>query len=145
MRLLALAILLTIVSTPVSAQDPADADPFAFTTDAAMIMWQVRPDKVADFELVWRIVRERAEAQGSAEVKALLATTRLYQVEVAGDEARSFVTHIDPVTSGSSYSPTFLLFESGLFERAEADELYALLTGALAEVSPVSTMPRSTR
>lgn len=145
-RTTALAILLALLAIPVSAQDaPAEADPFVFTTDAAMIMWQVRPDKVPDFELVWRIVRERAETQGSAEVKELVATIRLYQVEVTGGETISFVTHIDPVTPGASYGPTYLLFESGLFERGEADELFALLTGALAETNPVSTMPLSTR
>jgi hypothetical protein len=137
-----------LVSTA-AAQDPpaaqpavdASADPFKFTSNAALIMWQVQRDKAADFDLVWRVIRQRAEANAGAEVRSVVAGIRIYQPAIAAGDALTYVFHIDPVVPGGSYSPTFLLFDSKLFERAEADELFAKMNGALMPGDAISTMP----
>lgn len=134
--------LLLAFGLPARAQDAADADPFVFTDEAALILWQVRADKADDFTLVWRIIRERAEAQGDDRVKNVLNTLRLFRATTPpAPDIVMFVSRIEPAAPGLSYSPTSLLFESGMFERPEADELFALLMEALAETTPVSTIP----
>ena len=141
-RRVAIALLFALVSLPLAAQEGAEADPFAFTDEAALIFWQVRPEKVDDFTLVWRILGERAAAQGDERVRSILASVRLFRANAPSAPGTvTFVSRIEPVVAGASYRPTFLLFESGLFERPEADELFGLLSGALAEESPVSTIP----
>ena len=41
----------------------------------------------------------------------------------------------------ASYSPTFLLYESKLFERAEADELFKKMTATLVAEGSITMMP----
>ena len=44
----------------------------------------------------------------------------------------------NPVSKTTSYGVSpFLLFESGLFERAEADELLKMIQGTIAQINPV--------
>jgi hypothetical protein len=48
----------------------------------------------------------------------------------------------DPASTTTSYSASpFLLYESGLFERPEADELFKLLQGSIVSVTafPLTT------
>jgi len=150
-RLIALcaALISVLLASTAAAQDrpgatpaaDAAADPFKFTSDAALIMWQVQAEKAADFEMVWRVIRQRAEASAGAEVRAIVTGMRIYQPGIAAGDALTYVFHIDPVVKGGSYSPTYLLFESKLFERAEADELFAKMNGALMAGDAISTMP----
>jgi len=144
-RALAIGAVLLIASLPgtAAAQQAAGpaADPFTFTSDAALIMWQLQPDKAADFEMVWRVIRQRIETAGSAEVRALLAGMKMYQPGFTAGDALTYVFYVDPIVKGGSYSPTFILFESKLFERGEADELFAKMSGALAPGNAISTMP----
>jgi hypothetical protein len=144
-RFAAAALLLLTLMGPATAeaQDAADpaADPFRFTTDAALILWQVQREKAEDFDLVWRVIRQRAEANAGAEVRAIVMSIRIYHPGIAEGDALTYVFHIDPVVKGGSYSPTFLLFESKLFERAEADELFAKMSDALMAGDAISTMP----
>jgi hypothetical protein len=138
--LLLAAILTSSVARAQEAQG-GEPDAFTFTSDAALIMWQILPDKAEDFELVWRVIRQRVDANGGADLHALMQNLRIYQPGLATGDALTYVFHIDPVVPGRSYSPTFLLFESKLFERAEADELFARMSGALAPGNAISTMP----
>jgi hypothetical protein len=126
---------------PAAPAAEATADAFKFTSDAALIMWQVQPDKTADFELVWRVIRQRVETAATAEVRALVTGIRIYAPDFTAGESRTYVFHVDPVVKTGSYSPTYLLFESKLFERAEADELFAKMSGALMPGNAISTMP----
>lgn len=141
--------LLGVLPAPAAAQDvpgrqpaaDATADAFKFTSDAALIMWQVQPDKTADFELVWRVIRQRVDTAADADIRALVAGIRIYAPDFTTGDSRTYVFHVDPVVKTGSYSPTFLLYESKLFERAEADELFAKMSGALAPGNAISTMP----
>lgn len=144
-RALAIGAAISIACLPgvAAAQQAAApaADPFTFTSDAALMMWQVLPDKAADFEMVWRVIRQRVETSGSAEVRALVSGMKIYQPGFTAGDALTYVFYVDPIVKAGSYSPTFLLFESKLFERGEADELFAKMSGALAPGNAISTMP----
>jgi hypothetical protein len=142
LAILAVLLIATLPGTAVAQQAAAPAaDPFTFTSDAALVMWQVQPDKALDFEMVWRVIRQRVETAGSPEVKALFASTKMYQPGFTAGDALTYVFYIDPIVKAGSYSPTFILFESKLFERAEADELFAKMSGTLAPGNAISTMP----
>ena len=144
--LLTVGMLLAATLAPMPAraqetQGEGQTDAFKFTSDAGLIMWQIVPDKAEDFELVWRVIRQRIDAKGGADLRALMQNMRIYKPGITGGDALVYVFHVDPVVPGGSYSPTFLLFESKLFERAEADELFARMSGALAPGNAISTMP----
>jgi hypothetical protein len=141
--ILGLAVAWSLVPV-VWAQGQAEAeppDPFMFTSDAAIIMYTVKPDAVMDFEIVWRAIQQRTASTTNAEVREVVDSMKMYEPETPSAAAVTYVVYIDPVAQESSYSPTFILYESGLFERAEADELFQKLTGALVPQNPISTMP----
>src|SRR5262245_7311756 len=69
------------------AQDPAPAaqqaappDTLKFTSDVAAILYLVKPDKVAEFETVWKTVRSKVEASDKAELKALFSSLKIHRV-----------------------------------------------------------------
>jgi hypothetical protein len=116
------------------APAPATEDAFKFTTDAAVVIWQIKPEATADFESVWNVIRSRAaSATDSPEAKAIVDSMTLYR-HVAPASATGPVAYffqIDPVVKTATYDPTFLLFNSGLFERPEADELFNKLSASI--------------
>ena len=116
-------------------------DPFGFTSDAGLILWQIKPDAAADFEMVWRVIRQRVEASASPEIRAMVAGMKMYVPGVPPGEALTYVFHVDPAIRTASYSPTFLLYESKLFERAEADELFKKMTATLVAEGSITMMP----
>lgn len=136
------SMAVTAADAPTAArQADAAADPFKFTSDAALIMWQIKPDAAADFEMVWRVIRQRVQNAGGAEIKALVDSITIYTLGVATGDSRTYVFQISPVAKTGSYSPTFLLYESKLFERPEADELFKQMADALMPGDAISMMP----
>jgi hypothetical protein len=119
-------------------QAPA-ADPFKFSHDAGLIIWAIKEDQVESFELGWSVIRTRLLASPRAELKALGESLRVFRsVNRLGPEGTTYMFIADPASKTTSYglSP-FLLYESGLFARPEADELFKLLQGAIIQISPV--------
>ena len=53
-------------------------DPFGFTSDAGLILWQVKPDAAAEFEMVWRVIRQRVETSASPEVRSMVTGMKMY-------------------------------------------------------------------
>lgn len=124
-----------------STQDGGVPDPFRFSSDAAIIMWHIRADAAPDFELAWRVIKQRAASAGNADLQALLAGVTIYAPSDAATESVTYVFHIHPASKTGSYSPTFLLYESKLFSREEADELFTQISGALMPGSAITMMP----
>ena len=119
------------------AQQPAAEqapDAFKFTTEAAIVIWQIKPEATADFESVWNVIRSRASAAtDKPEAKAIVDSMTLYK-HVAPATATGPVAYffqIDPVVKTATYDPTFLLYSSGLFERPEAEELFNKLSASI--------------
>ena len=133
------------VSTVAAAQEPvaaapvpAAADPMKFDSSIAMVLNEVKPDKVADFEAVWIAIKAGLAASPKPEHQAQAASLKMLKLATplpAGSNAL-YIFSIDPVGSGMSYDPVKILFESGAFERAKADELYARVKDAYARITP---------
>ena len=134
------------VSTAAAAQEPAAAapqapaaaDPMKFDSGIAMVLNEVKPDKVADFEAVWTAIKAGLAASPKPEHQAQAASLKMLKLATplpAGSNAL-YIFAIDPVASGMTYDPVKILFESGAFERAKADELYARVKDAYARITP---------
>jgi hypothetical protein len=119
---------------------PGPADPFAFSTEAAFMLFVVKPAETENFEMLWSVIRSRLAASPKPELRALGSTLKIFKAGAPPTPAPTEVTYVflaDPAAKGTSYGVSpFLLFESGLFERAEADELFKLLESTLVRVSP---------
>lgn len=121
------------------AAPPApQADAFKFTTDAALVIWVIKPEGAADFEGVWKTIRAKLAASAKPELKALGDSLKVFKAD-GGATAEGFTYFFtaDPVAKDSTYNPTFLLYEAGLFERAEADDLFGKLSKGINQIRPV--------
>jgi len=122
------------------ADAPAEPDPFQFSSSAAIVMWQINPASTADFEAVWSRIRAAAGAATAMPgAKALLDSISIYKnsTHPAGQPVTYFF-QIDPVDSSASYSPTEFLYSMELFERAEADEMFATLQSAVSAINTLA-------
>lgn len=139
-------VALTAVS--VQAQDaPAPAaapaapveDPFKFTSDAALIIWYVKPEQTAAFENVWGSIRGALAVSAKPELKALGDSLHIFKAP--GDPTPQGVTYFfvaNPASKTVSYSPSpFLLFEAGLFDDATARKLFEQLNASINNINPL--------
>jgi hypothetical protein len=130
-------------AAPAAAPAP-QADPFKFETDGGGILWQVKAEKVAEFEAAWKEIRSKLPTSEVAGVKELVATLKLYKI--AGDPGPQGVSYLfvaDPASKALSYSPTFLLFETKVFPDADARRIFQVLQDASANISPLSLIPQA--
>jgi hypothetical protein len=121
---------------PPAAQVPAD--PFRFKSDAAIMIWTIKGDQTEAFESVWSVILSRLTASTKPELKALGDGLKIFKADAPGSPAEAtYFMVASPASKTTSYelSP-FLLFESGLFERPEADELYKLVSGTIVRINP---------
>lgn len=133
----------TLVAGPVAQagakpEAQAAADPFRFTSDAAVMIWAVKPDQTEAFESVWNVILSRLKTSTKPELKSLGESLTIFKADTPGNpgEATYFLI-ANPASKTASYelSP-FLLFGSGLFERPEADELFKLISGTIIRINP---------
>ena len=117
------------------AAQAAPEDPFKFTGDAGYFQFLVKPDKTADFEDVWNQIFTKLAASEKPELKELGTSLQMFKLDRAGAAADN-VTYLflaSPALKTMSYSISpFLLFESGIFPRAEADALFAKVSATVA-------------
>jgi hypothetical protein len=148
---LGLAAILIAGSVTFAEQAAApaqQADSFLFKTDTAMITWQVRADKTADFESAWQAIRAKALANAKPELKALGESIKIYKPDAAPQEIPNvgkvvlYYFILDPVSKGISYDPSILLFGEGvgLFERTEAEPVFNKLKESIVGIGPQSAM-----
>ena len=121
------------------AVPPPPADRFKFASAAAAIFWIIKADQTEAFESVWSVIRARLAASTNADLRALNAGLTIYKTDTPPGQDATYVFVADPASKTTSYGVSpFLLYGSGLFERPEADELFATLQGATAQVTPVA-------
>lgn len=123
-------------AAPAAPAQAAPQDPFKFTTDAGLIIWIIKPASAADFESVWSAVRGKLAAAAKPELKALGDSLKVFKGDATPEGVTYFFT-MDPVAKDSTYNPTFLIYEAGLFERAQSDELFKKLSESIAQIRPV--------
>jgi len=127
-------------SSPQQAE-PAATDPFKFDSAAGLISWVVKPQEAENFELVWSVIRSRLAASRQPELRAVRASLTLFKADTPGESDLTYFLVIDPASKGTSYSVSFLLYESGMFERPEAEELFGTLQKATVRVVAVPVEP----
>ena len=126
---------------PPAAQQPAApapaADVFKFATPQAIVFNLIKPDKTADFEAVWTEIKAGLAASTKPELQQQAANFKMYKlnVDLPPDQPRIYIFYIDPVTP-ATFDPTKILFESGVFERPKADELFGKLKETYAQIQP---------
>jgi len=129
--------------TPPAQTPPAQApaqppDQMLFPADvpAAMIVYAVKPDKTADFESFWSTVKSKIAASTKEDLKAAFAAIKVHKVQTdaaAAAQGATYIFYIEPPAK-TSYSPTTILYQSGVFERAEADQLFPKLRDSINQI-----------
>jgi hypothetical protein len=124
---------------PPAQQPPAQQQPAAGQDDPlklkgdqpVLIVNQIAGDKAADFEAAWAAIREKLLKSDKPEVKALgESLSKLYKVNLPAAESGGlaiYVFQVDQPSSTLSYHPVKVLYETGIFERADADLIFAKL------------------
>jgi hypothetical protein len=124
-------------AAPAAAAPPAQADAFKFTTDGAAVLWLIKADKAADFESVMGVIKSKMVGSDKPDIKAAGESMKYFKIDApASAEGLTYIVFIEVASKTTSYSPTEILFNMGLFERADADMVYAKLQGALNKVIP---------
>jgi len=140
-------------AAPAAQAPAAPPDAMKFTAGSpAALLYIVKGAKVADFDLFWSTIRSKVAAGAAAatatpeqkaefekrkeDLKTQLAGLKIYKIP--GDPGKpdadqNYLFYIESA-SAYSYSPTELLYNSGLFERAEADQMFAKLKEALTNI-----------
>src|SRR5262245_35426953 len=119
---------------PPAQQPPAAAqdDPLKLKGDGpVLIVNQIAADKAADFEAAWAAIREKLAKSDKPELKAFGETlSKLYKVNLPAAESGGlaiYVFQVDQPSTTQSYHPVKVLYETGIFERADADQIFAKL------------------
>lgn len=124
---------------PPAQQAPAApaADVLKFSSQTAIVFNQIKADKTADFEAVWTEIKAGLAASSKPELQAQAASMKMFKLDVQlpPTEPRIYLFYINPVP-GATFDPVKILFESGAFERAKADELYAKLKDTYTQIQP---------
>jgi hypothetical protein len=118
-------------------QAATESDPFTFASEAAVMLWIVKADQTEAFESVWGVIRTRLAASTKPELKALGDNLTLLKADAPASalEATYFLV-ANPASKTTSYGVSpFLLYESGLFERPEAEELYKLFQATIVRIN----------
>ena len=138
---------------PAAAAPAQPPDAMKFTAGSpAALLYIVKGAKVADFDLFWSTIRSKVAAGVAAstatpeqkadfekrkeDLKTQLAGLKIYKIPGDPGKPDADQTYLFYIESASaySYSPTELLYNSGLFERAEADQMFAKLKEALTNI-----------
>jgi hypothetical protein len=106
--MLALAPVALIAQDQPAAQPPA-APKLAFTTDAGMLLIQIKGDQTAAFEELVAKLKAGAAKATDATIKQQLSTLKVYKTaEGAGGGNALYVVLLDPASKGVEYE-LFLL------------------------------------
>jgi hypothetical protein len=109
-----------------------------------ILIYQVKPEKVSDFEAFWPALRAGLNKSTNADLKAFAETLQPFKVQgVAG----LYLFRLDPPSKTFSYNPSKLLFdninyqkpEDGCFTRPEADDLFKKLSESLNAGAAIQT------
>ena len=103
-----------------------------------IIINQIAADKTAEFEAAWAAIREKLAKSDKPELKTFGDSLgKMYRVAVPPDQSGGmaiYVFQVDQPSSTQSYHPVEILFKSGLFERADADMIFAKLKDAYKNI-----------
>jgi hypothetical protein len=123
----ALSAVMTVGASVASAQDPPPAQPEAqkpaltLEGDAAYLMVMVKPDRVADFEMILNKTKEALSKSEKPERKKQAETWRVFKLPQQAQGSEVYYFFFDPPVPDQEYDPIRLIFE--VFP-SEAKELF---------------------
>jgi hypothetical protein len=132
--------------TPPPAQPPAqtakpeEADPLKLKGDLpVLIVNQIDAAKTAEFEAAWAAIKEKLAKSQKPELKSFAdSLNKMYRVSLPDAQASPvaiYVFLVDTPSAAQSYHPVKVLYESGEFERADADMIFAKLKDAYKNIN----------
>ena len=128
------------VPAPAPAPAPATVDPLKFNLDVPLLLVNfVKRDKAADFEAVWKEIRSGLAASAKPELQEFGKTLeKWYKVEPEKGPPTSFIYifQIETPSKTQTYNHVRILNESGVWDRAKADELFAKLKDCYESINP---------
>jgi len=151
-RLLVAVSLAALVcsGSSVLAQDPAAApkqeppDLLKLTNDYVLIMNQIKADKAADFEASWDKIHAGLAKSTKDDLKQLGESIKIFKIDVppadvpgGTGKAVTYIFQLFPPVKTQSYQPTKILFESGAFERPEAQAIFDQLKDCYLSINPI--------
>jgi hypothetical protein len=126
------AVGLMAVSSAAAAQDtpPPPAQPAVnFNLDGGLVFWQIKPDKIADFEYVLGKLKEALQKAEDPARKQLATGWKVYKVQEPAPGGNVFYLFlIEPAVKGADYSSAAIL--KILYDAfpSEAQDLYKKMT-----------------
>jgi len=128
---LALGIFPAAQAAPAAQAEPAK-NPFMFMSDGSLLINYVKPEKVADFEMVMGKVKEALAKSEKPERKAQAEGWKVFKTDLppgAGGVITYFAI-VDPVIKGNDYNMRTILTEA--FGVAETNTIYKTLADSVA-------------
>lgn len=120
------------------AAPAAPPDDFKFSSDSGGMIWIIKTDKVAGFDEAWAAIRAKLAASDKPELKELGASLKIYKSATPPTpEGQTYFFIADPASKAQTYNPSFLLFQSGLFTRPEADVIFPKINDAIAGLNVI--------
>lgn len=130
---------------PPAGQAPAQApaapaqqeDSLKFKTDNGLILFQVKPDKTADFESAWTEIKTKLMASDKPDAKELGQSMNIYKSTVAGASV-IYVFELNPASKTLSYDPTQILYApGGPWDRPAADAVFNKIKNSLDGINAI--------
>ena len=124
-------------------QQPAAPDALKFAgPGVAMIVNEIKPERAADFEAAWTEIKAGLAASSKPELQQQASSFKIFKLalELPAGSPQLYIFYIDPIP-GVTFDPVKILYESGGFERAKADEIYKKIDGVYARISPWPLVP----
>jgi hypothetical protein len=140
------------------AQAPAQKDQLKFSHSGDMILlWQIKPDRTADFESAWSEIRGALAKNPNADLQAFAKSFAVHKVQTPPGGPSIYVFIMQPASSSYSYNPVTLLFETlkaptadpnaaagtpppaqppGTFTYEQAQVIFKKLEGAYEAITP---------
>jgi hypothetical protein len=103
-----------------------------FSSQAAVIIWQIKPESAADFESAWTAIKTKLAGSDKPDFKALGDSLTIFKAQ--GTPAGSpvvYVFSISPASPTLSYDPAKILYAPDLWERTEADALFKKISDGI--------------
>jgi hypothetical protein len=116
-------------AAPAAQAEPAK-NPFLFMSDAAIVINYVKPDKVADFEMVMSKVKEALAKNEKPERKQQAEGWKIFKTDLPGPQgAVTYFAIVDPVIKGNDYNMRLILTEA--FGVADTNTIYKTLADSV--------------
>jgi hypothetical protein len=135
--LVALVLFIAVLSTSAThtqaapaAAAQAAANPYMFTSDGVVLSYYIKPDKVADFDMIVGRLKEALAKSEKPERKEMAKSWKIFKASEAGPGMGTvYVSLIVPPVKGADYTVSTILSEAF---PTEANDLYKKYADAFA-------------